>query len=250
MTASDFPAPAPERVQAAVAELLAGDPVALHGYTTAAGLPSLRERLAERLNTRYGAEVRPERIYITCGGAAGLAIPLRALLQDGDEVPVFAPDAGEYRAYLDAAGAKPVPIPADGDGEPEPQALEDALTEKTRAAILGGPVTETGLLSLTGALRRHEEAIGRPAYLICDTRAEDPVWGGAAGCALNYYDDAVLCGDFGAALSMPGMRLGWLAVGSRMAEDADVYAALTGAARSMGYVNPPSLFQRTVEQLL
>ena len=96
--------PAPDCVNEAIAELIRGDSVAVHGYTTAAGLMSLRQRIADDMNTRFGTDVRPERIYVTCGAAAGLAVSLRALLMPGDEVLALAPFFPEYTVFTENAG--------------------------------------------------------------------------------------------------------------------------------------------------
>ena len=250
--------PPPDCVRAAIEVLLAGDSVTLHGYTTAAGLPSLRKALADALNARYDAGAVPERFYVTCGIAAALAISLRAVLSPGDEVVIPAPFDPDYRVYVEAAGAKIVPVAPAADFQIDPEAFEAALTERTGAVIICSPCNPTGavlsrasLLSLTGALRRHEEETGRAVYLISDERWIDLTWEESAPeCIFNCYDDAILCRSFGETFSVPGEVLGYLAVGGRMAKGDDVYAAIAGAGRSMGYVNPPSLFQRVMERCI
>lgn len=251
--------PAPAGVNAAIAELIQGDSVALHGYTTAAGLMSLRQKIADDLNARFGADVDPARIYITCGAAAGLAAGLRALLLPGDEVVTLAPFFPEYRVFVEASGGKLVPVqPRVGDFQLDPAAFEAALSEKTKAVIINSPnnpsgvvLTRESLEALSAALRRHEEKTGRAVYLICDEPYRELAYDGVeVPCVFNYYDDAILCYSFSKSMSIPGERIGYLAVGSR-AKDADrVYASIMGAARALGYVNPPSLMQRVVEKCL
>ena len=251
--------PAPEGVNAAIAELIRGDSVALHGYTTAAGLMSLRQKLADDLNARFGAGVDPNRIYVTCGAAAGLAVSLRALLLPGDEVVTLAPFFPEYRVFVEASGGELVPVqPRVGDFQLDPAAFESALSEKTKAVIINSPnnpsgvvLTRESLEALGGALRRHEEKTGRAVYLICDEPYRELAYDGVeVPCVFNYYDDAILCYSFSKSMSIPGERIGYLAVGGK-AKDADkLYASIMGAARALGYVNPPSLMQRVVEKCL
>ena len=251
--------PAPEGVNAAISELIQGDSVALHGYTTAAGLMSLRQKLADDLNARFNAGLDPNRIYVTCGAAAGLAAGLRALLLPGDEVVTLAPFFPEYRVFVEASGGKLVPVqPRVGDFQLDPAAFEAALGEKTKAVIINSPnnpsgvvLTKESLEALSAALRRHEEKLGRAVYLICDEPYRELAYDGVeVPCVFNYYDDAILCYSFSKSMSIPGERIGYLAVGSR-AKDADkVYASIVGAARALGYVNPPSLMQRVVEKCL
>ncbi|MBR1659405.1 MAG: pyridoxal phosphate-dependent aminotransferase, partial [Oscillospiraceae bacterium] len=251
--------PAPEGVNRAIAELLQGDSVALHGYTTAAGLMSLRTKLAEDLNGRFGTDVRPERIYVTCGAAAGLAVSLRAVLLPGDEVVALAPFFPEYRVFTEASGGTLVPVlPWMDDLQLDPDAFEAALTERTKAVIINSPNNPSGvvlsresLLALTGALRRFEEKAGHPIYLICDEPYRELVYDGVeVPCIFNYYDDAILVYSFSKSMSIPGERIGYIAVGSHLTDGDEVYAAVMGAARAMGYVNPPSLFQRVIEKCL
>ena len=258
LTVGDPDLPAPDCVRAAIDALVRGDSVTLHSYTTAAGLPSLRQRIADDRNTRFGTDVDPNRIYVTCGGAAGLAIALRAVLEPGDQVLVCAPVSTEYRLLAEAAGASVTVIPPAEDLRPDPETLEAALGDRTRAVILGVPNTLSGvlpgeetLLALTGALRRHEEKLGRPVYLLSDEPYRELLYDGAeASCVLRSYDDTILCCSFSKTLAIPGERLGFLAVGSHMTDGGEVYASIAGAGRAMGYVNPPSLIQRTVERCL
>ena len=251
--------PAPEGVNAAIAELIQGDSVALHGYTTAAGVLSLRRRIAEDLNRRFDVDVKPERIYVTCGAAAGLAVSLRATLLPGDEVVALAPFFPEYRVFVEASGGTLVTVqPRAEDFQLDLDAFTAALTDKTKAVIINSPNNPSGvvlnaesLLGLTGALRRHEERVGHPVWLICDEPYRELVYDGAeVPCVFNYYDDAILCYSFSKSMSIPGERIGYLAVGSHAAGGEDLYAAVMGAARALGYVNPPSLFQRVVERCL
>lgn len=251
--------PAPPAVNEAIAELIQGDSVALHGYTTAAGLMSLREKIAAYRNGLFGTDLRPERIYVTCGAAAGLAISLRATLLPGDEVIALAPFFPEYRVFTEASGGVLVTVPPRAeDFQVDLAAFEAALTEQTRAVIVNSPNNPSGvvlnaesLLGLTGALRRHEERVGHPVYLICDEPYRELVYDGVeVPCLFRYYDDTILCYSFSKSLSIPGERIGYIAVGSHVRDGDAVYAAVMGAGRALGYVNPPSLFQRVVERCL
>lgn len=251
--------PAPDCLNGAIAELIKGDSVALHGYTTAAGLMSLRKKLADDLNARFGTDVDPNRIYVTCGAAAGLAVSLRAILMPGDEVVALAPFFPEYRVFVEASGGKLVTVqPRVGDFQLDPESFVDALTDQTKAVIINSPNNPSGvilgkesILALTGALRRHEEKTGNTVFLICDEPYRELAYDGVeVPCVFNYYDDTILCYSFSKSMSIPGERIGYLAVGSHVTGADEVYAGILGAGRALGYVNPPSLFQRVVEKCL
>ena len=251
--------PAPDCVNAAIADLIRGDSVALHGYTTAAGLMSLRKKLAEDLNARFGLDLDPNRFYVTCGAAAGLAISLRAVLLPGDEVVALAPFFPEYRVFVEASGGKLATVqPRSGDFQLDGEAFADALSERTKAVIINSPNNPSGvilnresLLELSGMLRRHEEKTGHTVYLICDEPYRELAYDNVeVPCAFHYYDDTILCYSFSKSMSIPGERIGYLAVGSHVKDADEVYAGILGAGRALGYVNPPSLMQRVVERCL
>lgn len=251
--------PAPECVNEAIAGLLGGDSVALHGYTTAAGLPGLRRAIAEDLNARFDARMSAERLYVTCGAAAGLAISLRATLLPGDEVVVLAPFFPEYRVFTEASGGvlKVVP-PREGDFQLDESAFAAALGERTKAVIVNSPNNPSGVVlsrasleRLASLMRRHEEKTGRTLYLICDEPYRELVYDGSeVPYVPSIYADTIVCYSFSKSMSIPGERIGYIALGAELANWREVYASVLGAGRALGYVNPPSLFQRVVEKCL
>ncbi len=251
--------PAPDCVNEAIAELIKGDSVQLHGYTTAAGLISLRQAIADDMNERYGAAVKPELIYVTCGAAAGLAISLKAILMPGEEVIALAPFFPEYRVFTEGAGGVLVTVPPrTGDFQIDFAALENALTDKTKALIVNSPNNPSGVVlsdesinGLADILRRHKVRTGNTVYLICDEPYRELVYDGVeVPCMLKYYEDTILCYSFSKSMSIPGERIGYICVNSIMENSADIYASVMGAGRCLGYVNPPSLIQRVVERCI
>lgn len=251
--------PAPECVNEAIAGLLRGDSVELHGYTTAAGLLSLRRAIAEDLNARFDARMSAGRLYVTCGAAAGLAISLRAVLLPGDEVVALAPFFPEYRVFTEAAGGvlKVVP-PRRGDFQLDEDAFAAALSDKTKAVIVNSPNNPSGVVlsrgsleRLAGLMRRHGEKTGGTLYLICDEPYRELVYDGSeVPYVPALYADTIVCYSFSKSMSIPGERIGYIALGADLTDWRDVYASVLGAGRALGYVNPPSLFQRVVERCL
>ena len=250
--------PAPACVNEAIAELIQGDSVALHGYTTAAGVISLREKIAAELNGRFGLALTPNHLYVTCGAAASLTISLRAVLLPGDEVIAPAPFFPEYRVFTEAAGGVLVPVGPRADMQIDLEGVEKALSAHTKAVIINSPNNPSGVVfdeenirGLAEILRRHEEKTGSPVFLISDEPYRELVYDGVkVPCALEYYDDAIMCYSFSKSLSIPGERIGYIAVSDRMGCAEDVYASILGAGRCLGFVNPPSLFQRVIERCI
>ena len=251
--------PAPACVNEAIAELLTGDSVALHGYTSAVGLASLREAIAKDMNSRYDAGIDANLIYVTCGAAAGLASALKGLLLPGEKVVTFAPFFPEYRVFTEGAGGELVSVPPrEADFQIDFDALEKALDEKVKAVIVNSPNNPSGVVfsaetvaKLADTLRAAEEKFGHTIYLIADEPYRELVYDGVeVPCLTRYYDDTVICYSWSKSLSLPGERIGYLAVSPKMADAGNVFASIAGAARSCGYVNAPSLMQRVVEKCM
>lgn len=250
--------PAPECVNETIAELVRGGGD-VHGYTTAAGLVSLRTAIADDLNARFDAHMSAGRLYVTCGAAAGLAISLRAVLLPGDEVVVLAPFFPEYRVFVEASGGvlKVVP-PRQGDFQLDESAFAAALSDRTKAVIVNSPNNPSGVVlsresleRLSELMRRHGEKTGKTLYLICDEPYRELVYDGSeVPYVPAIYDDTIVCYSFSKSMSIPGERIGYIALGAGLTDWQDVYASVLGAGRALGYVNPPSLFQRVVEKCL
>jgi len=249
--------PTHPRFNEALIELLQ-DGEDVHGYTPAAGLPSLRRAIADDLNTRLQAGVSPEGIYVCCGAAAGLAACCRGLLRPGEEAVAFAPFFPEYRVFVEGAGGTLVTVPPAEGLQPDLDALEGALNTNTALVLLNSPNNPSGvvltretLTRLSDILTAAEARYGHPIYLVSDEPYRELVYDGALPpCPLRFYPNTVLCYSFSKSLSLPGERIGYLAVGDSMAQRNAVFAALAGAARASGYVNAPSLMQRAIERCL
>ncbi len=250
--------PAPESVNAAIAELIRGDSVALHGYTTAAGRMPLREKIAKNVNDRFGLSIDPNRIYVTCGAAAALTISLKALLFPGDEVLVMAPFFPEYRVFTESVGGSVVVIPPRADLQPDLEAVRAAISEKTRAVILNSPNNPSGailsvetLKELSAILEEAQKNYGREIFVLSDEPYRDLVYTGEpVHSALEFYDNAIMCFSWSKSLSIPGERIGYIALNGRIQNSEEVYHGILGAGRALGFVNPPSLFQQVLERCL
>lgn len=244
--------PAPQKVTDTLRALLSQDPVSLHGYTSAQGALPVRQAMAESINRRFGRKMTPELIYMTCGAAASLTISLHALCLPGDEVVAFAPFFPEYKVFAEGAGAKFVAVPpCEPDFQIDFDAFRAALCEKTKAVIVNSPnnpsgvvLTEETVKKLASILREAEETYGHEIYLLADEPYRELVYGGVqVPYLMNSYKDTLVCYSYSKSLSLPGERIGYIAVCEEMETAAAVYAAVCGAGRALGYVCAPSLFQ-------
>lgn len=244
--------PAPALVGDTMRELLETDPVALHAYSPAAGLPEAREAVAASIAERYGVRATAAHVCLTAGAAAALAASIAAVTEPGDEVAVIAPYFPEYRTWIEAAGCTIVEVPAAVPAfQPDIEALAAAIGPRTSAVIINTPnnpvgavYTRESLEALGAMLRAKEAELGRPLYLISDEPYREIAYGAEVPWVPSIYDRTIVCYSYSKALSLPGERIGWVYV-SDSAEDGDaVTVAVAGAGRALGYVCAPVLLQR------
>ena len=248
--------PAPACVNEAVREILSTEnSTAVHGYTSAQGDAGVRKTIADSLNRRFGSSVSPDMIYMTAGAAASLTITLNALAEDGDEFVLLAPYFPEYAVFVTSAGAKPVVVSFDEKTfAPDLEAFEKAITPKVKGVIVNSPNNPSGavydgatLAKLCGVLKKKSAEFGRPVVLIADEPYREIVYGDVEVPFLpNLYPDTVVCYSYSKSLSLPGERIGYIAIAPDMTAGKEIYAAVCGAGRALGYVCAPSLFQKVV----
>ena len=227
----------------------------LFGYTSAQGDAKTRSAVAADLNRRFGTAFHKDNFYMTCGAAASLKITLTALYTPGDEIIVFTPYFPEYRVFVETCGATLVEVPSDmSDFQPDFARLEKAVTDKTKAILVNSPnnpsgvvYTEASISKLTKLMADKSEEYGHPIYLISDEPYRELVYDGLEVPYLTkYYKDTIVCYSFSKSLSLPGERIGYILVPDEIADSADIYAAVCGAGRSLGYVCAPSLIQHVI----
>lgn len=252
--------PPPEEFGKVLSDLLrSADPVSLHGYTSAQGAYPVRKAVSDYIKHTFGASVSADKIYMTCGAAAALTITLCALCNAGDEVITFTPYFPEYSVFVSQAGATLVPVQTkQGTFDIDVAALTAALTQKTKAVIINSPNNPGGVVysadsikALCAALQAHSAKCGSPVYLISDEPYRELVYGGEeVPYVMNYYKNSIVCYSFSKSLSVPGERIGYIAVCDGAEGADDLYAAVCGAGRSLGYVCAPSLLQFACAKLL
>lgn len=248
--------PCPDEITESMTELLElSDPVALHGYTSAAGNLDTRKAVADYLNEKYSLGAEASDIYMTAGAAASLTIALRSVAGEGEEVIVFTPYFPEYKVFIENTGAETVETPVSADDfQIDLDALEKAFSERTAAVIINSPNNPTGavltkatLETLGDFLREKEEKYGKEIYLISDEPYRELVYDGAeAAFPAHYYDDTIICYSYSKSLSLPGERIGYVMVSPRARSRRKLFDTICGSARSLGFVCAPSLLQYAV----
>lgn len=254
--------PSPEIVKETLLRLLAEtDPVALHGYTSAQGDLGVRTAIADYIGKTYHAPADASLIYLTAGAAAALTISLHAVLADSaaEEIIVFAPFFPEYKVFVEKAGGALVPVScSEGDFQIDFDRFEKAVTSKTKAVIINSPnnptgvvLSETTIIRLCNILRNAERKYGHEIFLISDEPYRELVYGDIkVPYPTNYYDNVIVCYSFSKSLSLPGERIGYILVSPKAENAGQVYAAVMGAGRALGFVCAPSLFQYMIPSCL
>lgn len=250
--------PAPQKVNDVIENLIKNsDPVALHGYTSAPGDYSVRTAIANNINERFALSIAPELIYITCGAAASLTICLNAILNSGDEVIVLAPFFPEYRVFIENAGGTVKAVMCDKKNfHIDFDALEKAISPKTKAIIVNSPNNPTGAVlpksdieKLSSLLNDKQKEFDNEIFILADEPYRELVYGGIEVPYIpNFYDNTVVCYSYSKSLSLPGERIGYIAVSPKIDNAGDLFAAVCGAGRALGFVCAPSLLQKTVKE--
>ncbi len=250
----------PEEVGAVLKNLLKTEnSVLLHGYTSAQGDLNVRKAISAKINNDFNLNLSADNIYMTCGAAASLSICLKAICNDGDECIVFAPFFTEYRVFVENAGAKIViSKPENKSFQIDIDDFESKITENTKAVIINSPNNPSGVVyskqtieKVCAILEKKQKELGKIIYLISDEPYRELVYDNVeVPYLMNFYDNSLVCYSFSKSLSLPGERIGYIAVNPQLEQSKTVYLAICGAGRSLGYVCAPSLFQQVVAKCL
>ncbi|MEG1946056.1 MAG: pyridoxal phosphate-dependent aminotransferase [Lachnospiraceae bacterium] len=250
--------PVPKEVNQAIIDAVKNqNSMELHGYMDNAGYPATRQAVAENLNRRFAVNFKWQNIIMTVGAAGALNVVLKTILDPQEEVLVFAPYFGEYRGYVrNHQGILKEVKPQIPSFQPDFIDLKQKITPHTKAVIINNPVNPTGIVygidtitQITSILKEKQQEYQHEIYLISDEPYRELVYEGQEVPFLtNYYENTFITYSFSKSLSIPGERIGYIAVPNQMADCEQVVGALSVANRMLGYVNAPSLMQKAIEK--
>ncbi|MDD4564660.1 MAG: pyridoxal phosphate-dependent aminotransferase [Eubacteriales bacterium] len=252
--------PPPETIKKTIIEVLKEeDPVELHGYMNNSGYEDVREKIAKSLNDRFDTNFSQKNIVMTVGAAAGLNVIFKTLLNPGDEIMVFAPFFGEYKNYAISCDADIAIVPASiPTFQPDFESFEEMLNPKTRIVIINTPNNPTGVIyteetinKLAEILNKKQKEFNTDIYLISDEPYRELVYGDIdVPYITKHYNNTIVVYSFSKSLSLAGERIGYLAIPETVADFEKVSAGANMATRILGFVNAPSLMQKTVAKCL
>lgn len=235
------------------------DPMAIHGYSPSLGIESVREAVANSLSRRFGIDYQAKHIFMAIGAAGALAHAFRLVTEPGDEIIVFAPFFPEYSEYINRTGAimKVVP-PQTEDFQINFSAFEEMINEKTMAVLVNSPNNPTGIVyseetikRLASILEEKQKEYQHDIFLISDEPYREIVFDGKeCPYPARYYDNTLTCYSFSKSVSLPGERIGYVAVNPK-ATDSDILAVIMGQiSRGIGHNCPASTSQLAVVKVL
>jgi len=245
--------PAPENLNAVFEELLTGmDSVLLHGYSESHGILEVRKQIAASLQKRFGTPFSYRDIFMTSGACAAMAHAVRAVASPGEEIITFAPYFPEYKPYIEGAGVTLKIIPADTESfQINFDLLEQEISEKTAAVLINTPNNPSGVVYSTETVKRlaalltqKSEELGHTIYLISDEPYREIVFEGVDNPFVSdYYADTIICYSFSKSLSLPGERIGYVAVNPACSTAELIIDMCAQISRCIGHNCPSSLIQ-------
>lgn len=250
-------APVPQTIKEEIGKIALSDKN--HGYTSTCGDQESRQAIANFLNTNYGSKFKDSNIFLTCGASSALAISFNALLNENDEVILFVPFFPEYPTILSNLNVKIVLVNPDPNTiEPDLNDLKNKITNKTKLVIIDTPNNPSGVLykegtikAISSILEEKQNEYGTSIYLLSDEPYRELIY--SKNCypfITNFYRNSIITYSFSKVLSMPGDRIGYIAINPEADEAENFMYACVGASRTLGYVCAPTIFQKLIPHML
>lgn len=252
--------PVPEKLTETMIELLqTKDSSFLHGYSPNPGNPVSREVTADFLNRKFGMDYTMEHIFMTSGAAGAVAHALRCVTKPGDEVLTFAPFFPEYNPYVNKTGAILKVVPADTTSfQINFDAFEEMLNPKVNAVLINTPNNPSGIVYSTETIKKLAEILtdkqkeyGHDIFIISDEPYREIVFAGVdAPYVSKFYDNTISCYSYSKSMSIPGERLGYVAVNPRATDAKLIVPMCCQISRGTGHNCPASLIQIAVAKCI
>ncbi len=252
--------PVPKQFTEAMLNMLSNkNPAELHGYSPSLGITSVKAKIAHSLNRRFQMNYTENHIFMTSGAAGALAHAVRCVTEPGDEVITFAPFFPEYNPYINLTGAVLKIVPPNTENfQINFELFEEMLTEKVAAILINSPNNPSGVVyssetieKLAKLLTRKQKEYGHEIFIISDEPYREILFEGTdAPYVSKYYDNTLSCYSYSKSLSLPGERIGYVAVNPACV-DADLIVSMCGQiSRGTGHNCPPSIIQLAVAEVV
>ncbi|MCF8056019.1 MAG: pyridoxal phosphate-dependent aminotransferase [Desulfocapsa sp.] len=249
--------PPPAEFTRVIQEIVSDETPGMHAYMPNGGYPWVREALAGKMSKEQGVEIFHGDMLMTCGAAGALNVVMKALLNPGEEVILLAPYFVEYNFYVDNHGGVSKVVQTDDEFNIDTAAIEEAITEKTKAVLINSPNNPTGQVysqesmnKLGRLLDKKGAELKTTIYLLMDEPYRKIIFDdNVVGSILQSTNNSIVLSSYSKDLSLPGERIGYLAVHPDITDKSALLDAMTLANRILGFVNAPALMQRVVAEL-
>ncbi len=245
----------PEEVRKAILEVMSDERPGKHAYMPNAGLRETREAVAASLSQDHGMTLSWEQVIMTVGAGGALNVALKTILDPGDEVLVLSPYFVEYLFYVDNSNGVGNIVATNEDFSLNISAIEGAITRKTKAIIINSPNNPSGRIYEETSLKKLGQLFEnvnkkQTIYLLSDEPYSKLVYDGATVPSIfQAYSNSLIVTSYSKDLSLPGERIGYVAVNPRIENWRQVADGLTFCNRILGFVNAPALMQRILPKL-
>lgn len=247
----------PEAFKETIIKIIQDEMTGKHRYMANAGYPEVREKVAEFVSEEQGVKVEGEHVIMTCGAGGGLNVALKTIINKGDRVLVSKPYFMEYSFYVDNHGGTLELVESKEDFDLDIDAFARHITTRTAAVIINSPNNPSGQIypestisALVQLLQQKSSEIGRSIYLISDEPYRKIVYdGNTVPSVLRHYRNSIIVTSYSKDLSIPGERIGWVAVHPDADDFKDLVNGMVLCNRILGFVNAPALMQRIIYHL-
>jgi len=239
-------------------KVLADFPIpGMHRYMPNCGYSDTRKTIAQYLEEESGLPFNEKHVVMTVGAAGGLNVVLKAILDEGNEVIVPSPYFMEFKFYIENCGGEIRLVETNRDFSLNLNEIEKAINEKTKAVLINSPNNPTGAVYDQGSLEKlgellkeKSQELGNPLYLVTDEayrrivfdRIQLPI-------VFHYYPHTIRVTSHSKDLSLPGERIGYIAISPLCEEIDELISAIVFTNRILGFINAPALMQRLVAPL-
>jgi aspartate aminotransferase len=247
----------PPAFHATLRQLLQNPAPGMHRYMPNVGYIDTRAAVAAQLAKETGVAFTAEHIVMCVGAAAGINVVLKTLLDPGDEVIFFSPYFVEYHFYVDHHGGVTTVVPTDAHFDLDLEALEAALTPRSKVVLINSPNNPTGVIysattlkQLGELLQRKERQFNTTIYLLSDEPYKKLIYGGLTYPEVYpHYPNAISVTSHAKDLALPAERIGYIAINPECANLQDLLSGMSFTTRTLGFVNAPALMQRALVPL-
>ena len=247
----------PEEFKKVLKDHVNKDAKGMHAYMPNAGYPDVRKKIADYINETENIDLSINSVVMTCGAAGAMNAVLKTILNPGDKVITSTPFFAEYTAYADNHFGELVTVPGKKDFDLDVEAIGNAIDVKTAAVIINSPNNPSGRIypestikALADMLEKKKKETGRAVYLLSDEPYKKITYDGAVvPSVLANYKNTIVLTSYSKDLSLPGERIGWLAVHPEADDFENLMNGIIMCNRILGYVNAPAIMQKVVAEL-